>query len=129
MPSPTATLVTTSVGYAGRTMKRIWQYLIEAVQSPREQLTRGQQFVRYSWQLAVYAYDQMQRHRAEGMAAELTYRTIFALVPLVVLGLVMFRIVGGLDQVQSQVENQLYSFFGVPDIPGEYSVVGHAGRD
>lgn len=101
-------------------MKRIWRYLIEAVQSPREQLTRGQQFVRQSWQLTVYGYDQLRRHRAEGMAAELTYRTIFALVPLVVLGLVMFRVVGGLDEVQSQVENQLYSFFGVPEIPESY---------
>jgi membrane protein len=54
------------------------------------------------------------------MAAELTYRTIFALVPVVVLGLVMFRIVGGLDEIQNTVENQLYSFFGVPEIPEEY---------
>ncbi|MEM9825372.1 MAG: YhjD/YihY/BrkB family envelope integrity protein [Planctomycetota bacterium] len=68
-----------------------------------------------------YGWDQLQRHRAEGMAAELTYRTIFSLVPLVVLGLVTFRIVGGLNEVQSQVENQLYSFFGVPEIPGEYA--------
>lgn len=54
------------------------------------------------------------------MAAELTYRTIFSLIPVVVLGLVMFRVVGGLEDVQSRVENQLYSFFGVPEIPTEY---------
>jgi membrane protein len=54
------------------------------------------------------------------MAAELTYRTIFSLIPVVVLGLVMFRIFGGLEDVQHKVENQLYSFFGVPDVPANY---------
>ena len=55
------------------------------------------------------------------MAAELTYRTIFSLIPVVVLGLVMFRVVGGLTEVQSTVEYQLYSFFGVPEITAGYS--------
>ena len=70
--------------------------------------------------LAAHCWRQLLRHRAEGMAAELTYRTIFSLIPVVVLGLVMFRVVGGLDDVQAKVENQLYSFFGVPEIPEEY---------
>ncbi len=56
------------------------------------------------------------RLRATGMAAELTYRTLFALIPLTVLGLVLFRIVGGLEGVQTRVEDQLFSFFGVPDV-------------
>ena len=101
-------------------MTRLFDYLLEAVRSPREQLSRGQQFVRQSWELAVHCYRQLQRQRAEGMAAELTYRTIFALIPVVVLGLVMFRIVGGLEDVQGKVENQLFSFFGVPEIPEGY---------
>ncbi len=53
------------------------------------------------------------------MAAELTYRTIFALIPLAVLGLVTFNIVGGMDEVRDRVEVQLYAFFGVPDIAYE----------
>ena len=101
-------------------MTRLFDYLLEAIRSPREQLSRGQQFVRQSWELAIHCYRQLQRQRAEGMAAELTYRSIFALIPVVVLGLVMFRIVGGLDEVQGKVENQLFSFFGVPEIPDSY---------
>jgi membrane protein len=96
-------------------------YLVDAVRRPREQLTRRQHQLRYAWELAVHCKRQLHRHRAEGMAAELTYRTIFALIPVVVLGLVMFRIVGGLDEVQSKVESQLYSFFGVPEIPQDYA--------
>lgn len=101
-------------------MTQLFDYILEAVRSPREQLSRGQQFVRQSWELAAHCYRQLQRQRAEGMAAELTYRTIFALIPVVVLGLVMFRIVGGLEEVQGKVENQLFSFFGVPEIPEGY---------
>ena len=102
-------------------MRRVSDYIIDAVRRPREQLTRGQHNVRYTWDLGVHCWRQLLRHRTEGMAAELTYRTIFSLIPVVVLGLVMFRVVGGLDEVQQNVENQLYSFFGVPDeLPDSY---------
>ena len=97
-------------------MNRLLNYLLEAIRSPREQLSRGQQFLRKSIELVVYCYRQLERQRADGMAAELTYRTIFTLIPVVVLGLVMFRLVGGLEDVQAKVENQLFSFFGVPEI-------------
>lgn len=99
---------------------RLFDYLVEAVKSPSEQLSRGQQFTRRSWELAVYCWRQLQYLRAEGMAAELTYRTVFSLIPVVVLGLVMFRIFGGLEEVQNKVEYQLYSFLGVPEIPPSY---------
>ena len=101
-------------------LSRLIAYLADAVRHPHEKLTRGQHNVRYAWDLAVHCYQQLMRHRAEGMAAELTYRTIFSLIPVVVLGLVMFRVVGGLQEVQANVENQLYSFFGVPDLPEAY---------
>ncbi|MCG8652423.1 MAG: YihY family inner membrane protein [Pirellulales bacterium] len=110
-------------------MPRFFEYIVDAVRRPREQLSRGQHFVRFSWDLAIHCWRQLQRHRAEGMAAELTYRTIFSLIPVVVLGLVMFRVVGGLDDVQNKVENQLYSFFGVPEIPEEYDSAMAAAVD
>ncbi|MGB7346456.1 MAG: YhjD/YihY/BrkB family envelope integrity protein [Pirellulaceae bacterium] len=101
-------------------MRRLTDYITDAVRRPREQLTRGQHNVRYAWELGAHCWRQLLHHRAEGMAAELTYRTIFSLIPVVVLGLVMFRVVGGLDEVHQTVENQLYSFFGVPEIPVGY---------
>ncbi len=95
-------------------------YLRAVANRPRQELTRRQNQLRYAGELVVHCGRQLQRHRAEGMAAELTYRTIFALIPVVVLGLVLFRVVGGLDDVRNRVENQLYSFFGVPEVPGDY---------
>ena len=80
-------------------MSRLLDYIVDAVRSPREKLSRGQHFVRHSWELTAHCWRQLQRHRAEGMAAELTYRTIFSLIPVVVLWLVMFRVVGGLEEV------------------------------
>lgn len=103
-------------------MSRLNAYVLEALRSPREKLSRGQHLLRQSWELAAHCWRQLQRHRAEGMAAELTYRTIFSLIPVVVLGLVMFRVVGGLDEVKNTVELQLYNFFGVPEIPDAYLV-------
>ncbi len=67
-------------------------------------------------EMALHCAARMVRLRATGMAAELTYRTLFALIPLTVLGLVLFRIVGGLEDMQTRVEDRLFSFFGVPDI-------------
>ena len=101
-------------------MRRLFEYIVDAVRRPREELTRFQHRVRYGWEIGVHGGRQLYRLRAEGMAAELTYRTIFALIPIVVLGLVLFRVVGGLEEVRGQVEEQLYSFFGVPEIPAEY---------
>lgn len=101
-------------------MRKWLTYVVDSVQRPREELSRRQHQLRFAWDLAVHCWRQLLRHRAEGMAAELTYRTIFALIPVVVLSLVMFRVFGGLDEVQLRVESQLYSFFGVPEIPGEY---------
>jgi membrane protein len=89
---------------------------------PEEELTRLQIRLRRGWRIVVHCYGELARVRAEGMAAELTYRTIFSLIPVVVLGLVMFRVVGGLEEVQTTVENQLYSFFGVPDVPDVYGM-------
>ena len=90
-----------------RLMSRIIAYIMDAVRHPHEKLTRGQHQVRYAWDLAVHCWRQLSRHRAAGMAAELTYRTIFSLIPVVVLGLVMFRVVGGLEEVKQKVESQL----------------------
>ncbi len=101
-------------------MQRLLSNLKHVVESPDDDLTRFQKRLRYAVELVSHCRTELTRVRAEGMAAELTYRTIFSLIPVLVLGLVMFRIVGGLEDVQKTVEDQLYSYFGVPDIPDNY---------
>jgi membrane protein len=101
--------------------RRILSTFHHVVGAPETELTRIQKRLRYAFELVSHCRTELTRVRAEGMAAELTYRTIFSLIPVVVLALVMFRVVGGLDDVQSKVEDQLYSFFGVPDVPDVYT--------
>ncbi len=101
--------------------RRILNEIQHVVRSPESDLSQVQQRFRYVYELVSHCRGELTRIRAEGMAAELTYRTIFSLIPVLVLALVMFRVVGGLQDVQEKVENQLYSFFGVPDIPEAYS--------
>lgn len=94
----------------------------DILRRPEEELTRLEARVRWATRLVVHCYRELVRVRAQGMAAELTYRTIFSLIPVVVLGLVMFRVVGGLDEFRTTVEKRLYNFFGVPHIPEVYGI-------
>ena len=100
-------------------MGSFFRYIADTIRRPRAELTRRQRQLRYAGELVAHCWRVLVRHRAEGMAAELTYRTIFSLIPLVVLGLVTFRVFGGLDDIEDRVAEQMYSFFGVPDIPDE----------
>ncbi len=101
--------------------RRILSSIQHLVVAPESELTQIQKRLRYAYELVSHCRAELIRVRAEGMAAELTYRTIFSLIPVLVLALVMFRLVGGLGDIQSKVEDQLYSFFGVPDVPDGYS--------
>lgn len=90
-----------------------------AVTHPVEELNRWQRSLRYFVELMGHCWRQLNEDRAEEMAAALTYRTIFSLIPLVVLGLVVFRIFGGFEVVQEKVLPAAYAFFGVPDVEME----------
>ena len=76
--------------------------------NPVDELNRWQRSLRYFIDLIRHCGRQLVDDRAEEMAAALTYRTIFSLVPLLVLGLVIFRIFGGFEEMQKT----LFDFFG-----------------
>ncbi len=60
---------------------------------PVHELSRAQWYARYALDLVRHCGRVMRRDRAGQMAAALTYRTIFSLVPLAVLSLVVLRAV------------------------------------
>ncbi|MEM6507805.1 MAG: ribonuclease BN, partial [Planctomycetota bacterium] len=80
-----------------RWLKTIEQELRVTLTKPGSQLTRGQRFVRLNLDLARHARRLMRENSATTMAAALTYRTIFGLIPLVVMALIVFRAFGGFD--------------------------------
>jgi len=97
----------------------IYREVRTAITDPVEELSRVQRRVRYLWELGKYCYRELMQDRAEEMAAALTFRLVFSLVPLFVLGLVVLRAFGGIETVQGQ----LFGFFGIPEVENRYVVV------
>lgn len=65
--------------------------LAYGITHPDEELTRLQRLVRYYYELFNYAARQLGHIRAPLMAAALAYRTLFSLIPLLVLSLVVLQ--------------------------------------
>lgn len=82
------------------------------VTRPTDELTRTQQSVRFAVDLVRYCARQLAVNRAPQMAAALTYRTLFSLVPVVVLGLLVFRSFIGLESAQEWCQQGAYKFLG-----------------
>jgi len=78
---------------------------------PGAQLTRGQRFVRYCIDLGKHARNELRDDSATTMAAALTYRTIFGLVPMLVMALIVFRAFGGFAGSQQGVTELVYKYF------------------
>lgn len=80
--------------------------------SPERELTRWQRAGRNFVALSVHCTRQLRAIKAQQMAAALTYRTVFSLVPTFVLGLVVLRFFADSEQIAGQVE-QLMSYAGL----------------
>ncbi|MFA9477179.1 YhjD/YihY/BrkB family envelope integrity protein [Phycisphaerales bacterium AB-hyl4] len=80
---------------------------------PAEQATRWHKAARFAWDLGRYCTRQLREDRASEIAAALTYRTIFSLVPFFVLALIVFRAFGGFEAWGEQFQSQLYDYLGI----------------
>ena len=60
--------------------------LEEAIKNPIEELSRWERFVLYTWKLVRQGVKQLSEDRASMMAASLTYRTLFGMLPMIVVG-------------------------------------------
>ncbi len=75
--------------------------------TPTVELNRWQYFVRFVAELIRTGMKQLQEDRAGQMAAALAFRTIFGLVPVSVIGLLIFRLLGGIDRFESFITDLL----------------------
>jgi len=73
-------------------------WLKRVVSSPRAELTRWQKMVRFGYDLGRYGARQLRRDRAPIIAAALSFRTLFGLLPLLVVGTILVKAFGGLDE-------------------------------
>ena len=81
--------------------------------SPVDELTRAQFKVRHAIELVFFCGRKMREDRATQIAAALTYRTIFSLVPLTVLALLVFKAFGGFSALGANTQESIYAFLGI----------------
>src|SRR5438552_11486798 len=74
------------------------QWFKQAVTEPRHQLDRTERFVRYSYELGVHGYKALRRDNAPQMAAALSFRMLFALLPVLVVSAVFTKGLRGPDE-------------------------------
>lgn len=85
-------------------IKTILQWLRSAVNNPREELSKWERVVRYIWDLTRRGTHQLSEDRASMMAASLTYRTLFGLLPVTVVGAGVARTLMGVDRFESSLK-------------------------
>ena len=83
---------------------------------PMSELNRWQFAARYAVGMARYTYQQLNEDRASQMAAALTYRTIFSLVPLLVMSLLVFKAFGGFQSFGGELQSRVYDYLGLDAI-------------
>ena len=80
---------------------------------PLGELNRWQRAARYAVGMARYGAHELKEDRASQMAAALTYRTIFSLIPLFVLSLLVFNSFGGFSSVGGDLRETIYEYLGL----------------
>lgn len=70
-------------------------WLKHVVTEPRHELNRWQTAVRFAYDLGIHGWKALNRDNAPQMAAALAFRTLFALLPVVVVSTVVVRAVRG----------------------------------
>jgi len=87
------------------------------ITQPQSELNRWQRILRYCIELTRHCSRELGHDRAKQMAAALTYRTLFSLVPVFIVALLMFRALGGFDQVSNNFSSdQVFAYLGFDTI-------------
>ena len=75
------------------------------------ELSRAQRFSRFVVNLVRHGARELRANDAGQMAAALTYRTIFGLVPLLMVSMLAFRLFGDMEAAARQLQSAAYGFF------------------
>jgi len=106
-------------------LQPVLDWLKRAVTRPRDELTAWQTRARFTYDLGRYGIEQLKEDRAGHMAAALAFRTLFAMLPVLVVSSVIFKGLRGVDRLKELV-GDLISGFGLDqvtvipaEVPGE----------
>ena len=90
---------------------RLTSYLEWLVTHPVAELSRAQRSLRYVVNLVRHCSRELGANDAAQMAAALTYRTIFGLVPLLMVSMLAFRLFGDMETAARHLQQAAYAFF------------------
>lgn len=90
-------------------------WLRMAITEPQSELTRWEKAVRYVYDLGVHGYRALNRDKAPQMASALAFRTIFALLPVVVVSSVVVKAFGGMEPFRKLVARVIQAM-GIYDL-------------
>ena len=80
-----------------RFIKSVMAWLTRVVTQPREELNRWQKAARFAYDLFKYGAKQLKQDRAPQMAGALAFRTLFALLPCLIVAMVVVKSTRGMD--------------------------------
>jgi len=86
-------------------VQAVVERLRSAVVQPGTEVTRWQKALRFGYDLGRFGAKQLREDRAAQMAAALSFRTLFGLVPVLVVATVLFKATQGVDGVQRFVRD------------------------
>ncbi len=88
-------------------IKTILTRVRSVLADPLQELTRWEKIVRYVWQVVRQGARQLSQDRASMMAASLTYRTLFGLLPVTVVGAGVAKAIMGADRFQNFLHDSI----------------------
>ena len=92
-------------------LARLQSYLEWLIAHPVAELSRAQRFLRFAVDLVRHCSRELRDNDAAQMAAALTYRTIFGLVPLLMVSMLAFRMFGDMQTAARHLQSAAYAFF------------------
>lgn len=96
-------------------IEAVTHWLRRVVTQPREELDRWQTAVRFAYDLGRFGARQLKYDRATEMAAALSFRTLFGLLPVLVVTTVLVKALG-MEQHFLQRLESLFAFWGLDDV-------------
>lgn len=87
--------------------------------SPSSEMSRWQLTARFFFDLCIHCAHELRHDKAGQMAAALTYRTIFSLVPIVVLSLIVFSAFEGFGDMRDKALDGVLKYVGIEAIQYE----------
>lgn len=98
-----------------RVLDAISHWLKRVVTQPREELDRWQTAARFGYDLGRFGARQLQNDRATQMAAALAFRTLFGLLPVLVVATVLVKALGMQEHYLAPLD-KLFEFWGLDQV-------------